>query len=88
MRDVSAARPGRGSASETKITSAAATTPQRMQSPGANIGRAAQRARVPNPWTGQYGRFVNSAIHTPTAIPTGTDASLTMITGVSVIHRW
>ena len=43
------------------ITSAAATTPQRMQSPGANI---------------------------PTAIPTGTDASLTMLTGVSVIHRW
>jgi hypothetical protein len=32
--------------------------------------------------------MITSAIHTPTAIPTGTDASLTMITGVSVIHRW
>jgi hypothetical protein len=29
--------------------------------------------------------MINSAIHTPTAIPTGTDSSLTMITGVSII---
>ena len=79
----------RRTANEARSSNAAAQAPHTPHSPGSNLGCARQNAQSskPLPQYVWYGRYVSSAIHKPTAIPTGADASRRAFSRMRLIHQ-